>query len=290
MRKSSSVILLVLAAVLSIPAVVLLWVQRDIVNVNRFTETARGVLDEPGVQADISDRVTVAVMEQLHVPELIDSAADELPPRLSDALHKIEPALDSAVNDYVSHTATSLVGSSQFAAIWDRVNRIAHEAVFKLLQGQGDSVTLDLAPVVQELKTRLVNRGFGLAANIPDLHPTYTLASSPKIAKARDFYSAFEVLRWLIPVLALVFLAAGVLLARNRWRALMWGAIGIALAMGAGGGISWIARGQIGEGRAIFDAFAAPLHSMLRWVLLSAVVVAGTAYLIGYRRQLATPP
>src|SRR5204863_8827765 len=131
----------------------------------------------------------------------------------------------------------------------------------------------DLGPVVDKVKTRLIGQGFSLASNIPELHPTYTLVTSPKIAKARNYYDAFLVLRWLIPVLVLVLLAAGVALAHRRWHALMWGGIGIALAMGAAGAITYLVRGQIQTGQAVYDAFVASLHGIMRVVFLSAVVL-----------------
>ncbi len=288
-RKTFCVILLVLAAVLSIPAVALIWLQRNVVDVNRFTATSEAIIAQPEVQTDIANRVTDAVMQQLHVPELIDNAAGELPPRLGDALHKVEPALDGAVGDYVNRAATAVVGSEQFLTVWSKVNRLAHQAVMKLLQGQGDSVVLDLGPVVQEVKTRLVNRGFELAANIPDLHPQYTLVSSPKIARARNWYSAYEVLRWLLPLLALACWAGGVALARDRWRALMWGAIGIGLAMALTGIVTWIVADRLHQGEAVYNAFAVSLRSMLRWVFLACVVVAAVAYLMAYRIRHRIP-
>jgi len=290
MRKTFGVILLVLAALLAIPSVTVLWVHREIANVEGYAATAERIISEPSVQALIADKVATEIMEHLPVTSLLNDAVGEAPPRLAAALTKIQPALYGAVNDYINRAVTSLVSSPEFAAIWDKVVRLSHQAVRALLQGEGRGVRLDLGPVVQEMKTRLNAHGFTLANEIPDLHPEFTLVNSPTLTKARDLYSVYQVLRWLLPVLTFLCLVGGVLLARDHWSGLMWGAIGIALAMGVTGAITLIVRAQIGDGQLIFDAFAASLYSLLRWMFLIAVVVAGLAYLIPYRRRHSEPP
>jgi hypothetical protein len=285
MRKTFCVILLVLAALLSIPAVVVIWLQRDVVSVDGYTAAARGIIAEPHVQDDIADRVTNAVMNTLPIESMVDSAAGELPPRLGELMDKISPALDGAVNDYVSNASTSFVHSPQFEAVWTLINRIAHQAVLRLLHGEGDSVTLDLAPVVQEVKARLLQHGFELANEIPEVHLQYELVTVPQIAKARNLYSTCQVLLWLLPLLVLLCLVGGVILAPDRWQGIMWAAVGIALAMGVTGALTWIMQAQISDGRVVYDAFVAPLHSLLRWVFLIAVVVVAVAYLIPYRSR-----
>jgi hypothetical protein len=61
--------------------------------------------------------------------------------------------------------------------------------------------------------------------------------------------------------------------------------VGIALAMGVTGAASWILHSQIADGQVVYAAFAAPLYSLLRWVSLIAVVVAGVAYLVAGRSR-----
>ena len=56
------------------------------------------------------------------------------------------------------------------------MNRVAHSQVVALLEGdeggaitaQDDQITLNLAPVIEEVKQRLVDQGFALAERIPD--------------------------------------------------------------------------------------------------------------------------
>jgi VIT1/CCC1 family predicted Fe2+/Mn2+ transporter len=290
MRKTISAILLVLAALLSIPAVALVWVQRDVVDVNRYAGISNAMLAQPEVQSQISTRVTDAIMEKVEVGSQIQSATADLPPRLASLLSGIAPALDSAIAEYVQRAASAVLASPKFASVWNKVNRAAHQSVIKVLRGEGDTVTVDLGPVVEEVKGRLVAQGFERAASIPELHPTYTVATSPKIAKARNVYDAFNVLRILIPILAALCLLGGVLLARDRWRTLMWGAIGVALAMGFMGLATWIVRDRIATGEVIYDAFVVSLRSAVRWVLLLSIVVAAGAYLVSYvRRRNVTP-
>jgi hypothetical protein len=290
MRKTFSAILLVLAALLSIPSVALLWVQTDIVNQSRYAAIADGLATNPQVQAQVADRITDAIMEKLAVGTLIKDADVDLPPRLSNLLRQLGPTLTSSVEEYVHRAATKLVTSEQFAQLWNSANRVAHQAVFKVLRGQGDTVTVDLGRVAEAVKTRLIDAGFELATRIPEVHPMLELAQSPKIARARNLYSAFQVLRWLLPVLTLLCLAGGIALAHNRLRALMWGAIGIALAMGVAGAVTWLLQDRITNGRAVYAALVISYHGLLRWVLLIAVLVAAAAYLVEFAWERRTTP
>jgi hypothetical protein len=77
------------------------------------------------------------------------------------------------------HTAVhKIVTGPRFAHAWVQVNTVAHQALTKVLSGQGKSVTvrngqvvIDLAPFIDIVKQNLSARGFTLINKLPP-HPS----------------------------------------------------------------------------------------------------------------------
>jgi hypothetical protein len=194
----------------------------------------------------------------------------------------------------------NFMASPQFAALWTQVNRIAHEQVVKLLEGnqggavsaQDNTITVNLGPIVAQVKQRLVAQGFTLANNIPAVDTSFVLVQSDAITSAQGFYQLLNTLGLWLPVIALVLLAGGVLLARDRRRALLRGALGLTASMlllGVGLAIArtWyvettpadILTGQAAGG--VFDTFVRFLRTSLRAVAVLGLAVAVGAFLTG---------
>src|SRR5690606_10980040 len=140
--------------------------------------------------------------------------------------------------------------SPEFPRLWDEVNRTAHQQVLRLLEGeqggavtaQDNQITLNLGPIVAAVRDRLVDRGFGLASNTPDVDRSFVLAQSDAISDAQSFYRLLNTLGVWLPITALVLLVAGILLARDRRRALLRGALGVAGSMLVLGVVLTLAR------------------------------------------------
>jgi hypothetical protein len=98
---------------------------------------------------------------------------------------------------------------------------------------QGEQVVLDVSDVIDQVKQRLVARGLTVVQNIPvpDKDRQIVLLDAPQLKQARTIYAfANPLARWLIVVVALLYLAA-FLLARRRPR--MTVVIGVVLAANA---------------------------------------------------------
>ncbi len=95
----------------------------------------------------------------------------------------------------------------------------------------GDTVSVNLAAVIDVVKKRLVDAGFTLANRIPTVNAQFTIFQSADLAKAQTVYRLLDSLaRWL-PVLALLLLALAVYVARRRRQTLIWSAVAVAASM-----------------------------------------------------------
>jgi hypothetical protein len=168
-----------------------------------------------------------------------------MPPLVATQLHALSGPLSGGVQSYVRTEVGQVVASDAFADAWISANRAAHAALVAALTGQtgegitieNDTVNINLGPFIQVVKQRLIDRGFELASRIPDVNPSFVLVQSDAIARARDAFNLLNAIGNWLPVVALIFLALGVYVAKGHRRALVGAGLGLAggmLALGLG--------------------------------------------------------
>jgi hypothetical protein len=203
----------------------------------------------------------------------------------------------------VSTTVHAVVSSSAFATIWTDANRAIHQTMVKALTGQGggavslanNQVSIDLAPVIDQVKTRLVDAGLAVAAHIPTVHTSFVVFQSQDLGKIKTYVQLLEIAGNWLPIVAVLIGAWGIYLARDRRKALFRTAIGYALAMLALGlGLTAFRQVYLNHlpsgvnqaaARAVYDALVNFLREGLRAVGALALVTAIGAYVIGPSRS-----
>ncbi|MGW4806304.1 hypothetical protein [Kitasatospora sp. NPDC004272] len=302
-RSFFAVLLIVLAAVLTPLGVVAAWSKSQVTDTDRFVSTMAPLAAAPAVQGAVTNRVTTAVMQQLPITDLLNDAAPADRPLLDAALGKLGPALTSGLTGFVHDQVLRFVQSDAFATVWTGVLRNAHAAFDKVLTGQGggavqvkgDTVSLDLGPVVAAVKDRLVANGLGLASKIPEVHTDYTLVQSDAVRKAQTGLRLLDLAGFWVPVLALLCAVGGVVLAVRHRRAAVWAALGMAAGAGLLGiGLSVFRALYLDKlpadvdqaaAMAVYDTLVRYLRAAIRMVLALGVVVALAAWLTGAGRR-----
>ena len=255
----------------------------------------------------LTDKITNEITSQLNLTGLINQATAQLQtrglPRISTLLTTFGPQITSAVTGFIHSTVHTVISSQAMAKAWVQVNTVAHQAVVKLLSGQGGGtltsangqITLNLGPLIAVVKQDLVARGFGLASNIPNVNPTVALFQAKDLGKAQAGYRLVSDLKIVLPILALVLLAAGVFTARGRRRALIVVGLGVAASMVVLAIGLLIARTiylnsvpasvlPTDAAAAAFDALVHFLREGLRVVLAVGLVIAIGAFITGPSR------
>ena len=239
-RSVAAIICIVLAALLTTPAAIAYWGQRTLNDAQRYVATVGPLVDSPAVQDAIATKVTDAIQKQVDVEKIINDVFSGV---ITDAprLQQLVGPLAGAVNGLIDREVRAFVASDTFADLWVRVNTRAQQALMRLLQGddagaislQGDQVVLDVSDVIDQVKARLVTRGLTIVEQIPipNVDKQIVLLDAPKLRQARTIYAfANPVAKWLIVVVAALYLAA-LLLSRRRPR--MTVIIGIVLVANA---------------------------------------------------------
>ncbi|MEU7003002.1 hypothetical protein [Nonomuraea sp. NPDC046570] len=304
-RSVLSAILITLAAVLAPLSLVGVWAANEVTDTERYVENVTPLATDPAVQNAVATRVTTEIMKFLNVPRVVDEVVGALesrglPPKVGDKLNGLSGALAAGVEGFVGKQATAVVRSDAFKTVWVEANRAASKQLNAVLSGQGsqalkvagDTVTLDLAPLIERVKQRLVNTGLGIAASIPEIHTSIELFSGPQLLKAQTAYTWLTTLKWVLPILMLVLAAVGVYVAKNHRRALLGVGLGLvagmlvlaaALAIGRNVYLSAVSANSLSVPAAaeVFDALITFLKISMRMLLVLGLVVVLGAFCTG---------
>lgn len=302
LRSFWSAVLITLAAVLAPLSAVAVWVADLVGDTDRYVATMAPLARKPEVQTAITNRVTDAVVKRVDLDKLLASVAPTDRPQIEKALGALKGPINSALKDLVQSTVRTFVSSDAFAKIWKEANRRAHATMVDALTGSNDSavqlknntVTIDLAPVVDQVKQRLVDQGLTLASKIPEVHTDFVLVKSDQIGKAKTGFRALQLVGAWLPIIGVVLAGVGVWLARRRRRALVAAALGIAAGAIVLDIILALFRSFYLDhlpptvydpaAGAVYDQVVRFLRASVRTVVVLGVVVALGAWLSGHGR------
>lgn len=244
-RTAAAVVLVVLGLLLAPVAVIAGWARLELVDTDRFVATFAPLAEKPEVQAYIGDQVTTAIEEQVDIPALTSDLFDglqalDLPPRAQTALGLLEAPATQGLQSLVSGVVDRVVESEAFADVWATALRVTHRQFVAAVQGDpdaaleigaGGTLSVQLGPIIEAVKDRLEAQGVGFAASIPVIDKSIVVAQNDAFVLVQTVYALAVAAGTWLPWISLGLLVAGVLVARNRAKALVWTAAGLALSM-----------------------------------------------------------
>lgn len=302
-RSIAAVIALILGLGLLPLGTVTYWGHRTVTDAERYIETMGPLAYSEEVQDSLSVFITEKVEEQVDPEALVNQVfaglIEEYP-----SLKALVPIVAGAVDSLIAQVVDRLVRSDQFRELWNLANVAAQKSLMAILEGrddgavslQGDEVVLDISVLIDQVKQGLVDRGFGVAANInvPEADRTIVLLEAPQIAQIRTIYSFTSPVAAGLIWIAVLLLVAAVFLARRRPRMVAWvggGAIvgGAGLVIGLGIGQSVFVNTL--EGTPFEQASQIFYDQLLRFlyngayslIALGVIVMAVGLYLCGAR-------
>jgi len=304
-RRWTAVALVAIGALLAPMGVVAHWADRTLTDTDRYLETVAPLAEKPQIQSAIINRTTTAIMSNIDVSAVTAELEDFLvqqgaPPRLTDAIPLLDQPLQNGVQTVVTRVVTRFVESDAFNSLWLQVNRISHEQIVGILEGDPDialqldddgNLTLQLGPIIDVVKQQLVDAGVGVAASIPAINPSIAIAQADSLSQLRTGYQLLNAVGTWLPWVALAFLVAGVLIAPRRARtavgaglALVIGMLLLALglAIGRSAVIGALPAGASGPAvEVLFNDIVRFMRISLRTVAVMGLFVALIAFLAG---------
>ncbi|WP_320776833.1 hypothetical protein [Streptomyces sp. CRN 30] len=172
LRRTVAAVLVALAAVVAVMSVVGVWGSRTTLNTDRWVATVGPLPKDPEVNTAVATYLSQEIFTQLDVERRLTEA---LPPRAAF----LAGPLTGAVQDYVRKIVAELMATDRFQDLWEAANRRAHDRIVDVLEErgdlvetEGDTVRLDLLPLVNNLLDVLEDRlpsVFGKELDLPTL-------------------------------------------------------------------------------------------------------------------------
>jgi hypothetical protein len=233
-RATIVVILLVLGTILAFATPVAIWGRNQLLNTDRYVSTVAPLASDPRVQDAVIKIVDDQVEPYLDVASLLQ---ENLPTNLANLL---TGPVNSALHNVVNTVVTKFVQSDAFPTLWVQMNRAAHSAIVALLTGgttnggittNNGVIDLNLAPVIDQVKLKLVDAGVTVASRIPPINATFQLAKVKGLEHTQDLVRTFNNITIALPWIVLALFGAAIAIDRRHRRRLVTSALCIAGAM-----------------------------------------------------------
>jgi hypothetical protein len=217
-RRFFAGLLAILAIISIVLAVDAVWVQSTLDDTDTFVDTLAPLPSDDAVAEEVSIKIADGVVENTDLEAKIGEA-------LPEELAFLATPIAGAVHDLTGAAAKTVIQTDAFGAVWNEANRVTHTAVSAVLNGndgaleaEGGTVSINLdtiaAPVVEKLNesgldlTSLVGEDFSLGSI--ELYEDDSLAAPQAAAQG------IQTAGWLIPLIAILLIAAAIWVATDR--------------------------------------------------------------------------
>jgi hypothetical protein len=206
--------ILVVATLLGLVSVLSIWVKRQALETDTWTNTSTKLLENKDVNEALSAYMVEALYENVDVQ---GELAGALPP----VAKPLAGPAAAGLRTLAGQIASEALSRPRVQALWAEANRNAHALFLEVIEGGGDTlsteggaVTLELGPIVERLGTQL---GVDVASKLPPEAAEIQLLESDQLSTAQDAVNALKGLSLILPLITLALYALAVYLARG-WR------------------------------------------------------------------------
>jgi hypothetical protein len=233
-------VLIWVTTVLAVLAILAVWANRQLLNPDNWANTSAKLLQNAAVR----DATSNYLVNQLYAN--VD-VAGEIKSRLGTQLQPLAGPISGVLRNGATTAAQKALASPRVQDAWKQANRAADQTLVNIVKGNsgsvqvnGGEVSLNLAPIVADITTRL---GLpDLSSKLPPSVANLKILKSNQIKIVQDIGNALKGLALLLTIIVPLLYALAIGLARGyRRRALMNVGIAIVLA----GLVVFLARSAI---------------------------------------------
>jgi hypothetical protein len=219
-RRIASRTLVVAGALVAVLAILAIWIGRQALETDQWTQTSSKLLQDPAVQTVLAGYLVDQLYANVDVAGELSAA---LPPRARPLAAPAAGALRNAAEE----VARRALDRPRVQAVWERANRRAHEALVHVIEGGGSVVatrqgvvTLDLKALLDEIAQR-TGVGARLAARLPDQAASIEILRSDQLSTIQSVGKALKPLALVLTLLALACFAGAIALVPGHRREML---------------------------------------------------------------------
>jgi hypothetical protein len=207
----------VLATIIALVSALNLWVKRQALSTDAWTNASSKMLADP----EIRNAVSVYMVNQLYQKVDVGQALEE---RLPPATKPLAPTIAGALEPALVQLADNILGRPRMQQLWKQANRRAHQLLIALLDGKhgllvstNGNVVLDLRPLLDQFVEQ-TGLGGRIQQKLPPDAGQLVVLKGNQLDVARKTVKVIRVLSFLLTFVVLAMFAVAVYLAHGRRR------------------------------------------------------------------------
>jgi hypothetical protein len=220
-------VLVALAALIGLVASLNVWVKRQALSTDNWTQASGQLLENDKIRGALSVYLVDQLYQNVDVPKALEQ---RLPPQAKPLAAPIAAGLQQVA----VRSADSLLARPRVQQAWKEANRRAHKLFLAVLNGKHNilqstngNVVLNLQPLVQLLAER-TGLGARIQQRLPPDAGQIVVMKGNQIDAARKTVKVIRVLSYLLLFLMIALYAAAIWIARGRRRTVLLG-VGISV-------------------------------------------------------------
>jgi Short C-terminal domain len=210
-------VLLAIATILTIFAILAIYVNRQVLDSNNWSKTSTAMVAHPAIRTALSEYLITQVYANVNVAGTLQSA---LPPALKPLAGEAAGALQQAAQK----VAFEVLGRPRIQAVWKAANKTAAQQFINIVENKSKAVKLQGNQVILNLQPMLVNVAdtLGLPGTlVQKIPPNAAQLKVLKSDQVKTVQNAVKLVRGLaiiLPAVALILFALAFWLAEGRRR------------------------------------------------------------------------
>lgn len=212
--------LVVVAAVIGLVASLNVWVKRQALSTDNWTNASSQLLENDQIRSALS----VYLVNQLYTNVDVTQRLEQ---RLPPALDPLAPQISLGLQQVAVRATDELLSRPRVQQLWKEANRRAHQLFIAVLDGKkgilvssDGNVVLNLQPILKQLAEQ-TGLGSRLEGKLPPDAGKIVIMKGNQLEAARKTVKVIRVLSYLLFFLVIALYAVAVYLARDRRKLLM---------------------------------------------------------------------
>ncbi|HSB39531.1 MAG TPA: hypothetical protein VLD13_10625 [Gaiellaceae bacterium] len=212
--------LVVLAAVIGLVASLNVWVKRQALSTDNWTNASSQLLENDQIRGAIS----VYLVNQLYTNVDVTQRLEQ---RLPPALDPLAPQISLGLQQVAVRATDELLSRPRVQQLWKEANRRAHQLFIAVLDGKkgvlvssDGNVVLNLQPILKQLADQ-TGIGSRLEGRLPPDAGKIVIMKGNQLETARKSVKVIRVLSYFLFFLVIALYAVAIYLGRDRRKLLM---------------------------------------------------------------------